>query len=92
MTTFSGINAAGMVIVTETIIDGDNNEYEFEYTLFDAGTGTQLSETRIEILQEENLIEEKTMLENRRDEDVARYNAEIAEIIDKLAAITAAKS
>jgi hypothetical protein len=81
-----------MVNVTETITENDDKEYKFEYTVFDAATGAQLAEKRVETIQEEMLIEEKTMLENRRDEDIARYNDEIAEIDVKLAAIDEAKT
>ncbi len=91
MATFSEIETKGMVSVTESIIENDDKEYKFEYTVFDTGTGVQLAEKRVEIVQEEMLIEEKTMIENRRDEDIVRYNDEIAEIDAKLAAITAAK-
>ncbi len=91
MTTFSGIQAAGNVTVTEVEVD-IGKEYEFEYTMFDAGTGAELAEKRIEVLREEDLTNEKTMLENQRDGDVVRYNNEIAEIVDKLAAIDEAKT
>lgn len=91
MAKFSEIKTKGMVSVTEITIENDNKEYKFEYTVFDSGTGEQLTEKRVEIIQEEMLINEKTMLENRRDEDVVRYNNEIIEITDKLAAITEIK-
>ena len=92
MAKFGEIKTKGMVNVTETIIENDNKEYKFEYTVFDTNTGDQLVEKRVETIQEEMLIEEKTMLENRRDEDLARYNDEIAEIDAKLAAITEVKT
>ncbi len=92
MAKFSEIKTKGMVNVTEIMTENDDKEYKFEYTVFDTGTGEQLAEKRVEIIQEEILIEEKTMLENRRDEDIVRYNDEIAEIDAKLTALTAVKS
>ncbi len=92
MAIFTEIESEGMVNVTETITENDEKEYSFEYTVFDSSTGLQLAQKRTEVIKEQDLIREKTMLENRRDEDIIRYNAEIAEIDAKLAAITTVKS
>lgn len=92
MATFEEINQKGKVVVSEVITLGDEKEYKFEYTKYDTDTGDLMSGTHVENVRELDLINNRAMLVEQRDEDIARYNAEIAEIDAKLTAITAVKT
>ncbi len=92
MATFEEINQKGKVVVSEVITLGDEKEYKFEYTKYDTDTGDLMSGTHAENVRELDLINNRAMLVEQRDGDIARYNAEIAEIDAKLTAITAVKT
>lgn len=92
MATFEEINQKGKVVVSEVITLGDEKEYKFEYTKYDTDTGDLMLGTHVENVRELDLINNRAMLVEQRDEDIVRYNAEIAEIDAKLTAITAVKT
>ena len=92
MATFDEINQKGKVAVSEVITPEGEKEYKFEFTKYDRDTGDLLPGKAVENIRELDLINQRAMLVEQRDEDVARYNTEIAEIDAKLTAITAVKT
>lgn len=92
MATFDEINQKGKVTVTEVITPENEKEYKFEYTKYDADTGDVISGKSVENLREDDLTRTRTTLVEQRDADIARYNADIAEVDAKLAAITVVKT
>jgi hypothetical protein len=92
MATFDEINQKGKVTVSEVITDHGEKEYQFEFTKYDADTGDLMPATYVENIREGDLIETRARLVARRDEEVVRYNAEIAEIDARLTAISTVKT